>query len=101
MRLVKSYLERTEIIKYTDYIFSNTFKKIYNYCVIPRNKRFSEISLINNEDKNNEKDLFTVDEIIEFCDELINAIVGSIISMPRSLRYFIKLLEVVTIEAVK
>ena len=100
---MREFLRSTDIVQYMEYIFSTTFDKVYNYSAIPKVKRRK-----NFEPPETHPQVFAgkiieeldSEEIEMLCDELLEIIVGSLVSMPQSIRCLLVLIKNYVIEFV-
>ena len=105
IRLLKSYLKQTEIMQYTEHIFSSILERICNYSMIPQKKRklpnpsSSENAVRPNSSKDN-NEILQLNELLPFLDEMFELIIGSLTSMPQSIRILIKIIEICAMETV-
>jgi len=81
--LIKSYLKQTKSIQYLQITFKDTLESLCNYSI-----RLEESKNINN------NEVIKPSDLIPFCEKLLNSIIESLMSMPLSIRYLLKLIEV-------
>jgi len=117
-RLFKSFLNRTEIRQYVEQIFASTFEKVYNFRAIPQNLHgfeksepnpklqtkdwcsFSETELnkllnpVLPQDEGKPIETMKVYELFTFCDEIMSNMSELLSSMPQSIRFLLKTIEI-------
>ena len=92
---MNSYLNQADILQYVVTIFSSTFSKVYNYSKIPKPKRMgNEVVKLSMPVNSMAKNITKVEELDQkelecICNELMDLIMDSLISMPQSLRYLL------------
>jgi hypothetical protein len=94
--LMREFLRLTDIVQYIEYIFSTTFDKVYNYSAVPKIKRtkdFESYDVHANVFIPKTVEELDSEEIRMLCDELLEIIVGSLVSMPQSIRYLLVLIK--------
>jgi hypothetical protein len=118
-RLIKSFLNRTEVFQYLEQIFSPIFSKLYEYTALPNDRRVAVLenmlsrSLVINKDnektigalvKSAERDIaekLRAYEVMAFSEAFLIVIFESLMFMPQSVRYLLKTIEISFIEQSK
>lgn len=100
-QLMRAFLRASDVVQYVEYIFSGMFDKVYNYSAIPKARRQKKFILGMPSTKPiTEVEELDHEEMMGICDELLEVIVGSLVSMPQSVRYLLVLIKNYAIETV-
>lgn len=108
--LLRSLLQKPENIHYIEALFGDALNKIYNYGVLPQDKKYKILNLLktysttNSESLDQENpveeeeelkvpEIMPFNDLIQFCDEALDSIMSQLNCMPTPTRYLLKLIE--------